>query len=402
MQRNNFWLIVCAAGCLSAGSAMPFNLGPLIYGSAADQFGFSPEHIGYFSSLFLLGFSTSIIAIYFLQTRVNWHGVMVLGTLAGGALLWLSSFTGEVLWWNIIWLLIGFCFGPVFSIVVPVLAKLPNAARGFGGKLALETGIPAVMLLLFPIFIVGAWGYSGVAFSTFMVLVLMAFTVAWIPRSLARAEPPPTAAQELAPVLDKRLAALTWVGILTVCIYFGGQISTWIFVERSARTLNYGDEAVGILLFLGKAGAMVGSIVAAIVASAWGRWKPHLVSFLILVAGQLLLISHPTYFLFMSGAFLFEFGWAFLVPYLMAQVGELDQTKKLIVFVPAAQAMGGAYGPALAGNIVTETDYTNVFIFGIVTAAICFLVYSWLTRRLNAIDRAPASAAMEPALSAEA
>ncbi|MDE0005345.1 MAG: hypothetical protein OXQ29_21860, partial [Rhodospirillaceae bacterium] len=327
----------------------------------------------------------------------------VLGTLVGGALLWASSFTGSVLWWNVIWLLIGVSFGPVFSIVVPVLAKLPNAARGFGGKLALETGIPALMLLLFPIFIVGAWGYDGVASGTLVVLVLMALTAAWIPRSLARTEDPPaTVAQGSAPVLDKRLVVLTWVGILTVCIYFGGQISTWIFVERSARTLNYGNEAVGFLLFLGKAGAMVGSIVAAIVAGAWGRWKPHLISFLILVAGQLLLISHPTYFLFMSGAFLFEFGWAFLVPYLMAQVAELDQTRKLVVFVPAAQAMGGAYGPALAGNIVTETDYTNVFIFGIVTAAICFLVYSWLTWRLNAMDAEPAQAAAQPAQAGDA
>ena len=379
---------------------MPFNFGPVIYGSAADQFGFSPEHIGYFSSLFLLGFSSSIIAVYFLQTRVNWHAVMVAGTLVGGGLLWLSSFTHDLLAWNIIWLFIGFSFGPVFSIVVPVLARLPNAERGFAGKLALETGIPALMLLLFPIFVVGAWGYSGVALGTLLVLAFMAVTAGWIPRSLARAQhSPPVAALSIgAPDAgdappegggakpDRGRTVLTWVGIVTVCIYFGGQISTWIFVERSARTLNYGDEAVGLLLFLGKGGAMVGSIVAAIVAASWGRWKPHLASFAILVVGQLLLITHPTYLLFMSGAFLFEFGWAFLVPYLMAQVGELDQTKKLIVFVPAAQAMGGAYGPALAGNIVTETDYTNVFVFGIVTAAICLVVYSWLTRRLNRMD----------------
>jgi len=381
-NNHNFWLIVCAAGCLSAGSALPFNFGPVIFGSAADQFGFSPENIGYFSSLFLLGFSGSIIGLYFLQTRVRWHLVMVAGTVLGGLLMWATSFTGDVATWNILWLLIGICFGPVFSIVVPVLAKLPNAARGFGGKLALETGIPAIMLLVFPILIVTTWGYSGVALGSLAVLIALAFTSKWIPKDLAQPDPIPEGA-DTSGSLDKRRVVLTWIGILAVCIYFGGQISTWIFVERSARTLDYGNEAIGILLFLGKSGALVGSLFAVAIASSLGRWKPHLISFVVICIGQALLLTHPTYFLFMTGAFLFEFSWAFLVPYLMTHVGELDQTKKLVVFVPAAQAMGGAYGPALAGNIVTETDYSNVFIFGIVTAVVCFAVFSWLAHRLN-------------------
>ena len=387
MKNNNFnfWLIVCAAGCLSAGSALPFNFGPVIFGAAADQFGFTPANIGYFSSLFLLGFSGSIIGLYFLQTRVNWHYIMVGGTLLGGVLMWMSSLTGDVMYWNVLWLLIGLSFGPVFSIVVPVLAKLPNAARGFGGKLALETGIPALMLLVFPILIVANWGYTGVAVGSLAVLVALAFTAKWIPKELAQPEPATVEQVSGGQGLDKGRVALTWIGIFVVCIYFGGQISTWIFVERSARTLDYGNEAIGILLFLGKAGAMVGSIVAAAIASSMGRWKPHLMSFIIICVGQYLLLTHPTYFLFMSGAFLFEFAWAFLVPYLMTHVGELDQTKKLVVFVPAAMAMGGAYGPALAGNIVTETDYSNVFIFGLITATVCFVVYSWLTHRLNAM-----------------
>ena len=384
-KKHNFWLIVCAAGALSAGSALPFNLGPLIFGSAADQFGFAPENIGYFSSLFLLGFSSSIIAVYFLQTKINWHYVMVGGTLLGGVLMWLTSLTGNVTYWNILWLLIGLSFGPVFSIVVPVLTKLPNASRGFGGKLALETGIPALMLLIFPILVVTRWGYSGVAIGSLAVLVLLSLTAKWIPKELARAEPLGASAFDGARSLDKRRVVLTWIGIITVCVYFGGQISTWIFVERSARTLNYGPEAVGILLSLGKSGAMVGSIVAATIASSMGRMKPHLMSFGLMIVGQMLLLTHPSYLLFMTGAFVFEFAWAFLVPYLMTHVGELDETNKLVVFVPAAMAMGGAYGPALAGNIVTETDYSNVFIFGMVTATICVVVYIWLTAKLNAM-----------------
>ena len=90
----------------------------------------------------------------------------------------------------------------------------------------------------------------------------------------------------------------------------------------------------------------------------------------------------------MSGAFLFEFGWSFLVPYLMADVGELDVTGKLIIFVPAAQALGGAYGPALAGNLVTTSDYSNVFIFGMTTAVICVAIFTILSRYRARLFRA--------------
>jgi len=386
MERKNIVTVIFAAGCLSAASALPFNMGPLIFGSAADTFGFTPEHIGYFSSLFLLGFSSSIIAVFFLQDKVSWHVVMVGGTLAGGLLMLAMTITDDPVLWGIMWLLVGVSFGPVFAIVVPVLAKLPNAPRAFGGKLALETGIPALLLLLFPILVVRYWGYTGLAVGIMLALVLMAATARLIPRELARPAEHPVPAAGGGRVNDRFRQVLTWLGILTVCIYFGGQISVWIFVERSAKSLDYGAEAVGVLLFLGKSGAMVGALAAMAIASKMGRWRPHALSFTIMVVAQLLLITHPSYLLFLSGAFLFEFSWAFLVPYLMAHVGELDETKKLVVFVPAAQAMGGAYGPALAGNIVTADDYTNVFIFGLVVAAICFAMYSYLTAHLNKLD----------------
>ncbi|MBA7693294.1 hypothetical protein ES703_101873 [subsurface metagenome] len=293
-NRNILWIVI-AAGCLSAASSLPFNMGPLIFGSAADSFGFTPEHIGYFSSSFLFGFSLSIIGVYLWQHYISWHLIMVAGTVVGGLLMLLTAFTSAPLLWGLLWLLVGFCFGPVYAIVVPVLAKLPNATRAFGFKLALETGIPALMLLLFPILVVKYWGFLGLAIASLATLILIAATACWIPRDLASPTPHSMAEQGSTQSSSLRLKYLTWLGIFTVCIYFGGQISVWIFVERSARSLNYGPEAVGVLLALGKSGSMVGALVAAALATRIGRWKPHALSFSLMVVSQLLLITHPSY-----------------------------------------------------------------------------------------------------------
>jgi len=386
MHADNRWVIICAAGCLSAAGALPFNFAPVIFGSAADTFAFQPNEIGYMNSLFLFMFAVSIIATYWLQERINWHSIMYAGPILGGATMVAMNYTPSVEYWYLGWAVVGVCFGPVFSIVVPILARLEDSASAFGGKLALETGIPAFMLLLFPILVVPKYGYSGVAVGSLVALMLMAATAKWIPRENAQPDSIDKVQEAASP--ERRntgsRAVMIWVGILTICIYFGGQISTWIFVERSAKVLEYGDASIGLLLFLGKAGAMVGALVAMGLGAKFGRRVPHWLSFAVLLTGQLLLLSAPSYFAFMSGAFLFEFGWAFLVPYLMADVGDLDRTGKLIIFVPAAQALGGAYGPALAGNIVTTTDYTNVFIFGIVTATICVVVFSVISKQVQA------------------
>jgi len=385
MYADRRWVIICAAGCLSAAGALPFNFAPVIFGSAADTFAFQPHEIGYMNSLFLFMFAISIVATYWLQARINWHSIMYTGPILGGVAMVAMSSTPAVEHWYVGWAIVGLCFGPVFSIVVPVLARLEDSASAFGGKLALETGIPAFMLLLFPILVVPKYGYSGVAVGSLIALMLMAASAKWIPRESAQPDASTIPSDDA--LLETKntgsRAVVIWVGILTICIYFGGQISTWIFVERSAKILEYGDAGIGLLLFLGKAGAMVGAIVAMALGSKLGRRFPHWLSFAVLITGQLSLLTAPSYVAFMTGAFLFEFGWAFLVPYLMADIGDLDRTGKLIIFVPAAQALGGAYGPALAGNIVTSTDYTNVYIFGMVTAVVCVIVFSFISNQVH-------------------
>ena len=385
MYADRRWVIICAAGCLSAAGALPFNFAPVIFGSAADTFGFQPHEIGYMNSLFLFMFAISIIATYWLQSRINWHSIMYAGPVLGAAAMVAMNSTSSVGHWYIGWAVVGLCFGPVFSIVVPILARLEDSASAFGGKLALETGIPAFMLLLFPILVVPKYGYSGVAVGSLIALMLMAASAKWIPRESAQPDSAIMSLNDASPETQNtgRRAVMIWVGIATICIYFGGQISTWIFVERSAKILEYGDAGIGLLLFLGKAGAMVGAIVAMALGSRLGRRFPHWLSFAVLITGQLSLLTAPSYAVFMTGAFLFEFGWAFLVPYLMADIGDLDLTGKLIIFVPAAQALGGAYGPALAGNIVTATDYTNVFVFGMVTAVVCVVVFSFISNTVH-------------------
>ena len=375
IMKDRLVIFILAAGCLSAASALPFNFGPLIFGTAADAFGFTPQHIGYFGSAYMFGFSISSIALFFFMHRINWRAAMGFGVVAGAGIFAATALISNPHVWIMLWFLIGLLFGQVFSLVVRAAMDLSDPTRAYGGKLALETFIPAIMLLLFPPLVVSHWGYTGLALVAALLLVLMALAA----RSMPAGARVPDLQQAAGPKAQNRAyQLLAWVGLITIAIYFGGQLSVWIFAERAANSLGYSPESIGVILFVGKCGAGFGGVIAAIVGERLGRWKPHLFSIIVMTLGQLLLITHVNYWAFTSGAFLFEIAWAYIVSYQVAVIAYLDETKRLTVIAPAAMALGGSYGPALAGHLVGENNYENVFKMGLLTAVICFVVFSLL------------------------
>ena len=374
-MKDKLIIFIFAAGCLSAASALPFNFGPLIFGTAADAFGFTPQHIGYFGSAYMFGFSVSSIALYFFMHRINWQAAMGFGIVAGTAVFALTAVISNPYAWIILWFIIGLLFGQVFSLVVRAAMDLSDPTRAYGGKLALETFIPAIMLLLFPPLVISHWGYTGLVLVAALLLVLMALTA----RSMPAGPRLQGFQQTDNPVAQNRThQLLAWVGLITIAIYFGGQLSVWIFAERAANSLGYSPESIGVILFIGKCGAGFGGVVAAVVGERFGRWKPHLFSIMVMTLGQVLLITHVNYWAFTGGAFLFEIAWAYIVSYQVAVIAYLDETKRLTVIAPAAMALGGSYGPAVAGHLVDGNNYENVFKMGLLTAFICFIVFSLL------------------------
>lgn len=300
---------------------------------------------------------------------------MGFGVIAGAGVFAATALSSNPYVWILLWFLIGLLFGQVFSLVVRAAMDLSDPTRAYGGKLALETFIPAIMLLLFPPLVVSHWGYTGLALVAALLLVLMALTARSMP---ARARVHDTQ-QTARPVVRNRThQLLAWLGIITIAVYFGGQLSVWIFAERAANSLGYNPESIGLILFVGKCGAGFGGVIAAVVGERLGRWKPHLFSIIVMTLGQVMLITHVNYWAFTGGAFLFEIAWAYIVCYLVTVIAYLDETKRLTVIAPAAMALGGSYGPAVAGHLVDENNYENVFRMGLLTAFICFIVFSLL------------------------
>jgi hypothetical protein len=59
---------------------------------------------------------------------------------------------------------------------------------------------------------------------------------------------------------------------------------------------------------------------------------------------------------FMAWTAVFGFlGW-FLWPFFVAALGEMDPTRRSIVYLPAAQNLAGSLGPLLVSQLISDTD----------------------------------------------
>jgi MFS family permease len=68
------------------------------------------------------------------------------------------------------------------------------------------------------------------------------------------------------------------------------------------------------------------------------------------------------------------FGW-FLWPFFVAALTEMDQTRRSIVYLPAAQNLAGSLGPLIVSQVVSETDLSGGLIVDLVAIGMAPVIF---------------------------
>jgi hypothetical protein len=78
---------------------------------------------------------------------------------------------------------------------------------------------------------------------------------------------------------------------------------------------------------------------------------------------------------FVFAVIAFKFTWMFTIPFILATVGSLDSTGKLMNSVNLAIGAGLALGPVIAGKIIESTgDFNLLIAYTIAVFAVSFVV----------------------------
>lgn len=90
---------------------------------------------------------------------------------------------------------------------------------------------------------------------------------------------------------------------------------------------------------------------------------------------------------FLLALCLFNVGWNFSLPFLMTVTANADPSGRFLALLPAAQTLGGALGPMLAGTLLVSSGEAGVHAQLAVAALVAFAGFLWVDSKLNPILR---------------
>jgi predicted MFS family arabinose efflux permease len=367
--RDSGGVIALAAAILlvCAGASM-FQVEPLYLGAIAVAMGLDGSQIGLLAGVELGGAAMASVAAFFWITRLDWRFVaagallvMVAGNLVSvsvdniNTLMAVRFLTG----------MLG--SGTVYAVGLAVIGDMPDPDRAFGFAIATLVTLTMAALLLLPVSI-SAWGPVGVLvpLALFALVVIPAATR--IPSGTSRT-PQEAASADATPVAPVLLA----LGVQV--LWYTGVGGVWAFIERIGTSSGIGLAPIGSALAIGMGLGAAGALLASAVSDRWGRLPMFSVAMFAQVIALYVLTTHLAWSAFLLAAILFNVSWNFALPFLMGAIAARDPSGRFTVLIVAAQGLGVAVGPVIAGFLISGTGLAAVSYFGIVACVLSALLF---------------------------
>jgi ABC-type phosphate transport system permease subunit len=96
-----------------------------------------------------------------------------------------------------------------------------------------------------------------------------------------------------------------------------------------------------------------------------------------------LMLESSTAIAFGIALVVFNASWNFSLPYQMDLISQADPETRYIVLVPAAQTIGGAIGPAIAGSLLMSSGVAAIYVQMVIGIGVAFFLYGLIARRMR-------------------
>lgn len=154
--------------------------------------------------------------------------------------------------------------------------------------------------------------------------------------------------------------------LLAAATYLGAIISAWSYLGFWLSQRGFDPSLEGYAVSLCLAFQVLGALAAARFAEKLPNKSTLIVAALMQVGlvGTLILFGHSTAAILIASA-LFGFFWLFGLPFFTGLLIEIDPTRYVVLFLAAAQLLGSAILPSIAGQFPAGIDHNGVFLFAI-------------------------------------
>lgn len=354
----------------AALGALFFSVQPVILGAIAETLRFDEPSLGLVSSIGLFSSVLGLGSAYFWTAWVDRRVAIIFGlavtTVASSAFFMVENFLAVTLTSA----LLGFGGAFVYAPILIALGQAPHPTKSFGIAVTVVVLVAGAVIFLVPTTLVPRWGLGGLA-----GILCLAYGSGFL---LVRQVPRGKAVAVAASCRDSR-RSLAWLGLAGGAVFFIGANASFAFFEVIGETIGVDNADVGTALAISLLCGAGGSAIAAVLGDRVSIARAMMVGVLGMLAYVSAMRLVGGVLGFYLGVIVFNVAWNFLLPYQMTVVAQADDSGRYVALIPAAQMIGGAIGPAVAGGLLVSSGLDALYILLVATT----VVASGLLMRAN-------------------
>ncbi|EMI5491531.1 MFS transporter [Providencia stuartii] len=352
---------------------------PAVASQLASQWQLSADKIGYLFSAELGAMSFATIPAWYWINRINWQRIAVLSIIVFIIGNLISAFATTYAALFIFRIIASLAGGTLMIICLSCAGKTENPSRMYAfwvlGQLILGT---LGLLALPPLF--EQFGLRIVYFILAALMIVSFPLIKAFPDQVVKKEQPQNAAM----VNTKNNVANKTMAIIAILVFYICLSQVWTFIGLFGEKSGLNAEENGRVLAIATVLGIIGSMIAAAIASKFKTNKLVFLGYGLLIASILLLLDSPVVTRFIIAAFLFKFTWTFVLPFIMATVSQLDTSGRLMNNINLVIGGGMALGPAIGGYILVNSTNMVVFISFALLCSICSaILVACFLKRIN-------------------
>ncbi len=365
--------VIIAASFASTIGGLPFNSLPILLGSLADTFGFELQTVGLLGSICFAGYLLGTLSSVLIISRFCLRKLTLFCSLFSILLLIASSASDATLQMPL-WGMIGFFAALMTCLGLRIIGQMANKERALGVRQGTELGVTALVLFILPAYVISHYGYAGAAISLSLIIVLLSFSVFWLPKDTHLESTDNTIKSQL------NIPQGAWFALLVFLVFATGNIALWAFLERMGNAIALSPSQMGTVFAVLKLLGGAAAFSVALVGTRLGLRLPYIIVLGVLAIGVYLMwlsfdSASNQFVLFALGAWIWEVAFTWGCVFQTAAVARLDAKGRAIMLIPAAFGLSAMIGPALGGWLAV-TSYDYILMLALLASVItvgCFL-----------------------------
>jgi predicted MFS family arabinose efflux permease len=346
------WAAIASAVILGTLGVLSFIIQPALVQGFVSHLGLTEPEALNLAGIEMLGVAAATIALALPGLSIDWRKLLMVALLiaALGNLLSALLVNSSSIW--AARLIAGIGHGAIISLSFSFVGLTRKVDRNLAIYLTVLLTYGAIGIWLLPSFL-DSVGFAGL-FGGFSALLLVGLlTVNKVPRSVNERIAAPDTARDL----PRALLVTALAGVLS---YNLAQGIAWAVLFLIGIGAGLGEQSVTGALFLSQVLAIGGALGSVFLAGLISRRAAIIFGILGGAACIALLIGKPSAIVFLLAVCGFNILWNFVLPFVLAAVGEMRTNGRMVGSAIAMQMLGLGLGPFLAAMLTDGSSYRLV------------------------------------------